>query len=89
MLRSSATPDPCGTIVVKVAKKGDSRGLPTGPAAAALPITTRNRVSSIEAPDPNAAAAPVTAPATAIAYSHSAPNTAKVWPGNAPSMAST
>ena len=37
---------------------------------------------------PNAAATPVTAPPTAIAYSHSAPNTCHVWPVSAPSTPS-
>ena len=44
---------------------------------------TRN-TSRLDATVPNAAATPVTAPATAMAYSHSAPNTCQVWPVSAP-----
>ena len=54
--------------------------MPTGPAAAALPMMTRNSVSAIEATVPNAAATPVMAPPTAIEYSHNAPNTCQGWP---------
>ena len=41
-------------------------------------MMTRNSVRANEATVPNAAATPVTAPPTAIAYSHSAPNSCQV-----------
>jgi hypothetical protein len=54
-----------------------------------LPTITRNSVTITDATVPKAAATPVTAPLTAIAYSHSAPKTCQVWEVSAPSTPST